>query len=457
MTVTRLPAGNGILTVSILTKRIRDSLEGNFPAVWVRGEIVNCKRQAQSGHIYFSLKDNWAQLDCVIWSKEAARLPFEPKDGLQVEAFGLVTVFEQRGKYQLKVGEMRPAGAGARQLALEALKKKLQAEGLFALERKRPLPKFPRRIGLVTSRSGAAIRDLVTVLHRRWPSIGIVLAPVRVQGEGAAQEIVWAIRRFNRYGQVDLLIVGRGGGSAEELWTFNDEGVVRAIVESALPVISAVGHEADTTLADWAADVRAATPSNAAEIAVRDRREIQAQARGLKLRLRRAIDHSLEVRRQRFDHVLQKHGFQRRGEVFRLWRERVEDCRERAGIQIARRLEVARHRLERAARAYGLREFPRHLLELRLERNEASERLERAIGERLAARRTSLATCEARLTALSPRHVLERGYCLVRRPDGTLLRAAAQLSVGDPIRVEFARSDADARIERVRTGEEDGT
>ena len=445
-------SGNGILTVSLLTKQLRDSLERSFPAVWVRGEIVGCKRH-QSGAIYFSLKDNWARLDCVLWAKEAARLSFDPKDGLQLEAFGNITVYEQYGKYQLRVTEMREAGEGRRQAALEALKKKLQAEGLFAEERKRLLPKYPRRVGLVTSPSGAAIRDLVTVLRRRWPSIQIVLAPVKVQGEGAANEIVWAIRRFNRYARVDLLIVGRGGGSTDDLWAFNEEIVVRAIAESALPVISAVGHESDTTLADYVADVRAATPSNAAERAVPDRRAAQSEARAFARRLRRAIDHALHIRRQRFDHVIEKHHFRNLGDVFRIWRRRVDDRGQRARLEIGRRLHQARRRLETAATAYGLRQFPRRLAELRIEERDVRERLERATRGLLATRRTSLGTCEARLSALSPRAVMERGYCLVRRPDGTLLRAAAALAAGDPIRVEFARGDVDARVERVRGGE----
>lgn len=456
MTTMRTGTGSGIPTVSALTKRLKESLETSFPAVWVKGEIVGYKRQPQ-GNVYFSLKDNWARLDCVVWSKEAARLSFEPKDGLQLEAFGNITVYEPYGKYQLRVSEMREAGEGRRQAALEALKKKLHAEGLFADDRKRPLPKYPRRVGLVTSPSGAAIRDLVKVLRGRWPSIQIVLAPVKVQGEGAANEIVWAIKRFNRYAGVDLLIVGRGGGSTDDLWAFNEEIVVRAIADSALPVISGVGHEADVTLADLVADVRASTPSNAAERAAPDRRQVQATEGALARRLRRAMDHALAIRRQRFDHVTEKHHFRNRAEVFRLMRQRVTERESRVRLHVLGRLRMARGRLEQAAAAYGLRQFPRRLTELRLEQRAAGDRLERATRDRLTSRRLSLATCEARLTALSPRAVLERGYCLVRRPDGTLLRAAAALSVGDPIRLEFARGDADARVERVRTGEEDGT
>ena len=240
-------AGNSRLTSGALAEA--------FPAVWVKGEVSGFKRHG-SGHLYFSLKDEGAVLGCVMWKGRAARLPVEPQDGLAVEAFGAVTVYEPQGRYQLVVDELRPAGLGARLLALEQLKQRLAAEGLFEEARKRPLPRYPARVGLVTSPSGAAVRDLVKVLRARWPGIGIVLAPVRVQGEGAAREIAEAIARFDRHAGVDLLIVGRGGGSLEDLWAFNEEPVVRAIAACRLPVVSAVGHEVDVTLADLAADVR---------------------------------------------------------------------------------------------------------------------------------------------------------------------------------------------------------
>src|SRR5439155_844154 len=328
----------------------KESLEVGFPALWVRGEVSGLKR-AESGHLYFALKEGReALIACVMWRTSASRLACEPRDGAEVEAFGGVSVYEPRGRYQLVARELRPAGLGALLLALEELKRRLAAEGLFDAARKRPLPRIPARVGLVTSPVGAAVRDLVTVLRARWPSIGIVLAPVRVQGEGAAEEIAAAIERFNRFGRVDLLIVGRGGGSIEDLWAFNEEVVVRAIAGSTLPVISAVGHEVDWTLADLAADMRAATPSNAAEIAVRVRAEVAP----------------------------------------------------------------------------------------------------------LEARRARLAGPGDRLRALSPRLVLERGYCLARRGDGTLVRNAAGLAVGERLALEFARGEADARIEAVRPGGRDG-
>src|SRR5262245_60050916 len=283
------PSPESILSVSALTRLIRDTLGRTFPAVWVKGELSGFKR-SDRGHLYFSLKEGTAALiDCVMWKTTAGRLSFEPRDGTEVEAFGAITVYEPRGRYQLVVEELRPGGLGALLLALEELKRRLQAEGLFDAARKRPLPRFPARIGLVTSPVGAAVRDMVKVLRARWPGIGIILAPVRVQGEGAAGEIAAAIERFNRYMKVDLLIVGRGGGSLEDLWAFNEEPVVRAIAGSGIPTISAVGHEVDWTLADLAADLRAATPSNAAEIAVRDRTEVAHRVEVFAARAERAL------------------------------------------------------------------------------------------------------------------------------------------------------------------------
>lgn len=303
-----VPAADSILSVSALTRLIKDTLGQAFPAVWVKGELSGFKR-SDRGHLYFSLKEGTtALIDCVMWSRTAARLSFEPRDGVEVEAFGAISVYEPRGRYQLVAEELRPGGLGALLLALEELKRRLQAEGLFDSARKRPLPRYPMRIGLVTSPVGAAVRDLVTVLRARWPGLGIVLAPVRVQGEGAAAEIAAAITRFNRYMKVDLLIVGRGGGSLEDLWAFNDEAVVRAIAGSRVPVISAVGHEVDWTLADLAADVRAATPSNAAEIAVRDHADVRHRVATLEGRAARGLQQGLAVRRRRLRELIDKYG-----------------------------------------------------------------------------------------------------------------------------------------------------
>ncbi len=451
------PAPDSILSVSALTRLIKDTLGQAFPAIWVKGELSGFKR-SDRGHLYFSMKEGTSALiDCVMWKGTAARLSFEPRDGTEVEAFGAISVYEPRGRYQLVVEELRPGGLGALLLALEELKRRLQAEGLFETARKRPLPRYPARIGLVTSPVGAAVRDLVKVLRTRWPGIGIVLAPVRVQGEGAAAEITAAIERFNRYMKVDLLIVGRGGGSLEDLWAFNEEAVVRAIAASCLPVISAVGHEVDWTLADLAADVRAATPSNAAEIAVRDHVEVRHRIEALDARGGRALRQGLADRRRRLRELIEKYGFRRQRDALGYWQQRVDDLLERLRIRLRDGLAAARGRLVSVQSRYGLREWPRVLVERRIEVTTQAERLTTAAVGLVHTGRIRLAGYQDRLRALSPRLVMERGYCLVRRPDGTLLRVASELTVGDPITVEFARGEADARVETVRYGEDDAS
>jgi exodeoxyribonuclease VII large subunit len=298
------------------------------------------------------------------------------------------------------------------------------------------------------------VRDLIRVLRGRWPAIQLVLAPVRVQGEGAAAEIAAAIRAFSRYGGVDLVIVGRGGGSFEDLWAFNEEPVVRAIAESRLPVISAVGHEVDVTLADLAADVRAATPSHAAEIAVPERAEVARAVAGLATRLERAIRLELGERRQRLEAVIEKYGFRRVHDFFGLAQQRIDDARQRIGRAALRMLDDARARLTAAAARYGLREWPRHIGDLEERVRAFDARLGAAALDVAESRRRRLTACEDRLRALSPRLVLERGYCLARAADGTLVRGSERLSVGERLTLEFARGEADARIEEIRRGGE---
>ncbi len=451
-----VPEPEGILSVSALTGLIKGTLAEAFPAVWVKGEITGFRRPG-SGHLYFSLKDESALLGCVMWKGRAARLPFEPQDGLAVEAFGAVTVYEVQGRYQLVVDEMRPAGLGALLLALEQLKQRLAAEGLFDEARKRPLPRYPSRIGLVTSPSGAAVHDLVRVLRARWPAIGIVLAPVRVQGEGAAREIAEAIARLGRLGGVDLLIVGRGGGSLEDLWAFNEEPVVRAIAACRLPVISAVGHEVDVTLADLVADVRAATPSNAAELAVPDRAEVAHRVALGRDRLDRAARQGMDGRRQRVAALTERYGFRRQGEVVGHLQQRVDELLDRLHDALRDRLERARERVEGLAAAYGLREWPRTLEAQREVLDDLREQLDGALVRAGQTRRTLGAALTDRLRALSPRRVLERGYCLVRAADGTFVRVATALAAGQRLTIEFARGEADARVEEVRPGGNDDT
>ncbi len=444
------PAPEAILTVGALTRLIKDALAGAFPAVWVKGELSGFKR-SDRGHLYFTLKEGKdAVLDCVMWKGTAARLAFEPRDGDEIEAFGGITVYEPRGKYQLVVEEMRASGLGALLVALEELKQKLAAEGLFDAARKRPLPRYPARIGLVTSPVGAALRDMVKVLRARWPAIGIVLAPVRVQGEGAAEEIAAAIERFNRYAKVDLLIVGRGGGSLEDLWAFNEERVVRAVAASKLPVVSAVGHEVDWTLTDLAADLRAATPSNAAEIAVRDRAEVALQVEGLAERATGAMRRDLADRRRRLQRLVEQYGFRKQRDALGFLQQRIDTAIERMRAAIRARLRAAAEWLRGVTQRYGLREWPRSLATRRDSVAALRERLTGGVVDAIHARRTRLGACADRLRALSPRLVLERGFCIVRGADGSLLRTASKLAVGDLMSVEFARGEADARVETVR-------
>ncbi len=282
-----------VLKVRDLTRLVRGVLEGNFPSVVVEGEVSNFKRHMPSGHLYFTLKDEEAQVRCVMWRSDASKVRFEVSDGIKVIVKGRVSLYEPRGDFQLYAVTLMPAGQGALQLAFEQLKKKLEDEGLFAEDRKREIPVFPSRIGVVTSLEGAAVRDIISIINRRFPAVEVVIYPVKVQGEGASDEIARAIRDFNKLSNVDVLIVGRGGGSLEDLWAFNEEVVARSIFESVIPVISAVGHQVDFTIADFVADVRAATPSAAAELVVPDGQEVTAGIQSAVRNLGRLVEQKI--------------------------------------------------------------------------------------------------------------------------------------------------------------------
>src|SRR5689334_20661411 len=311
MAGTSTPAAQQTLTVAQLTAQIKSSLEGEFPNVWVAGEISNFSRP-QSGHAYFTLKDDQAQIRAVMWKSAAGRLKFDLADGLDVICHGHLDVYAPRGSYQLVVDELQPKGLGALELALRKLREKLAAEGLFDAARKKKLPAFPRRVAFVTSPTGAAIHDFLQVLRRRWRGVDVMVIPARVQGDGAAEEIVAGIRLANRVvPRPDVLIVGRGGGSLEDLWSFNEEPVIRAIAASKIPTVSAVGHEIDVTLADLAADVRALTPSEAAERIVPAAEEINARMRSYQQRLRHAAHRRVSWLRARFDGLVSQRVFRR--------------------------------------------------------------------------------------------------------------------------------------------------
>lgn len=377
-----------ILTVTQLTRQIKDAVEGNFPLVWVLGEVTNCTR-AGSGHIYLTLKDDSAQIRAVIWRNAAARLKFELRDGLEVVAAGPVEVYEARGTYQLIVEQLMPQGVGALELAFRQLCEKLAAQGLFAAERKRPIPRFPRRIALVTSPTGAAVRDMLQVITRRWRAADIVIVPVAVQGEGAAAQIAAALRSVHRIPGVDVVIAGRGGGSLEDLWAFNEEIVARAIFECQIPVVSAVGHEIDVTVADLVADVRALTPSEAGELVVPHRDEVRAELRRLQQHLAQAL--------------------------------RTQAAAARAHLDALGSRRVLTRPVER------LHDLARQLDELEM-------RGRRAVANRLKMARQQVVAFGRALEALSPLKVLERGYSVTRLiPSGTVVRSSDQARPGDEI------------------------
>jgi exodeoxyribonuclease VII large subunit len=403
-----------IWTVKELNARIRETLETGFFDLWVEGEISNLKAAA-SGHYYFTLKDADAQLRCVLFKMNARYLKFRPEDGLAVLARGRITVYEVRGEYQMIVEHLEARGAGALQLAFEQLKKKLAAEGLFDAARKRPLPLLPRRIGIVTSPRGAVIADMIRILTRRFPGIHLRLYPVRVQGEGAAADIAEGIEYFSRTKWPDVVIVGRGGGSLEDLWAFNEERVARAIASCRVPVISAVGHETDFTIADFAADLRAPTPSAAAELAVQPRAQFEEQVNRLETRLGRGLQYRVMLAAQR-----------------------VDDAEYRMREQVRRRLLEAERRLERLA--VGVRTHdPRVRLAAQRQRWERlSGSLEPGMRLRLERWKGRVESLAAQLGHLSPLAVLERGYAIVQKEEGRLVRRAGETEVGEKLRVTLA-------------------
>ena len=389
------------LTVSQLTSMLKGVMESSFRFVWVSGEISNCK-QASSGHVYFTLKDEGAQLSAIMWRTAAQRLKFQLKDGLRVLAAGPIQLYETRGQYQIIAEQLEPQGVGALELAFRQLQRKLDAEGLFSQDRKRELPLFPRRIALVTSPTGAAVRDMLQVITRRWPKANVIIVPVPVQGSEAAPQIAAALRVVHLISDVDVVICGRGGGSLEDLWAFNEEVVARAIFDCRIPVISAVGHEIDVTIADLVADKRALTPSEAAEIVV----PLESDVRMLLERMRQQLTSALQYQAQR-----------------------------------------ARHRIERLAEHPRLARPLDRIRELQTQVDQLDERMQRAIRQRLDSSRQIVGTIAASLNALSPLAVLDRGYSLTKRmADGNLVRDLTAVSVGDRISTLLANGSLISEI-----------
>jgi exodeoxyribonuclease VII large subunit len=434
-----------VLSVSELSARITGTLEGEIGSVWVAGELSNCRRSGP-GHLWFCLKDESAQLDAVMFRGALQHLVFEPTNGTEVVVFARVGFWPERGKLQLYVQHMEPMGLGALRLAFEQLKVRLDAEGLFDLARKRPLPPMPRTIGIVTALQGAAIHDMLRILHDRWPVARVVVRPVRVQGTGAARAIATGLADIAQV-PVDVVIVGRGGGSLEDLWAFNEEAVARAIAACPVPVVSAVGHEVDVTIADFVADVRAATPTAAAALVVPDRRELAARVGHEVERLRRSLARRLRAVVARVDELARRLGDPRRRVTDRALR--VDDLATRARTALARRIAWDRRELARLAAELGRHE-PRGTLATRRARlHHDAERLRRTIERRVGIARSALGREAARLDALSPLACLERGYAIVRRDDAgqAVVRDAATLAPGDAVRLVLARGRARAQIQ----------
>jgi exodeoxyribonuclease VII large subunit len=438
-----------VISVADLNRRARDFIEAGFPLLWVAGEISNFTRAA-SGHCYFSLKDATAQVRCVFFRHKAALIDWKPENGMQVEVRALPTLYEARGDFQLTVEGMRRSGLGALFEAFERLKRKLEQEGLFDASRRRPIPSFPRCVGVVTSLKAAALRDVLTTLARRMPGIPVVLYPAPVQGEGAGEKIAQAIRTASARAETDVLIVCRGGGSVEDLWAFNEEVVARAIVDCTIPVVSGVGHETDFTIADFVADARAPTPTAAAELVSPDRAELLVRLGVLGARLSRDVERTLNTRMQHLDYLGKRlvHPGERIGAELR----QIAHLANRLRSGATHALDAATwnlsgllQRLKGALPDIDARIAAQQALRLRLQYGQA-RLLEQHDAE--------LARMSANLAHLNPQAVLERGYSIVGKQDGRIVRSAEQIAAGEPLRVTFAHGAAQARVEHIEIPEE---
>jgi exodeoxyribonuclease VII large subunit len=436
-------AASVILSVSALNRSVRDLLEHRLPLAWVAGEISNFL-QARSGHLYFSLKDSAAQVRCVMFRSRAMLVDWAPRDGMQVEVRALVTLYEPRGDFQLNVEFMRPAGLGALYEAFLRLRDRLEREGLFDPLVKRPLPAFPRAIGVVTSRAAAALRDVLTTLRRRNPSIPVIVYPTAVQGEGAPGEIVAALAAAGRRAECDVLILCRGGGGIEDLHAFNDERVARAIRASPIPVVVGVGHETDVTIADFAADVRAPTPTAAAELASPPRDELLARIGLLAARLRRSVSRDLETRMQLLDHLSRR--LVHPGRRLEAQGALVGQLSHRLVHAVARTIDrqrwAVRDLLARSRRHLP----PLDLLGLRT--GQLEDRIAGASRRQLAERAARVDALARSLAHLDPQAVLERGYSIVRDDAGRIVRRSADVATGERVGITFAEGSASARVER---------
>ncbi|HTR80699.1 MAG TPA: exodeoxyribonuclease VII large subunit [Bacteroidota bacterium] len=392
-----------IVSVSEITRRIKGVLEMGFSEVWVQGEVSNIKFHT-SGHLYFTLKDEGAQLSAVMWRSRVNQLLFRPNDGMKIIVRGNITVYEPRGNYQIDCLQLQPVGVGELQLAFDRLKQKLNAEGLFDEGHKRPLPAYPQRIGIVTSPTGAAIQDMINILRRRFPSVEVILAPVKVQGIGAAEEIAQAINDLNELGKIDVIIVGRGGGSLEDLWAFNEEIVVRAIYNSSTPVVSAVGHEIDFTISDFVADLRAPTPSAAAELVVKDRAEVIDILQNFSYTMQNLINGRVQSEIDRVNSLVGSYSFNRPLDIVCQRSQTVDNLEHRLRLNIVHFQENVRQRIESFLK---------------------------------------------RVQSVDPQLTLKRGYAMVYRGDA-IVPKMSNLATNDRITIRFSDGDAESTVESLQ-------
>jgi exodeoxyribonuclease VII large subunit len=432
-----------IISVAELNRYARELLERNLPLMWVAGEISNFKRY-ESGHCYFTLKDAQAQVDCVMFRGRAQALGWQPQDGVKVEVRALASIYEARGKFQLNVEAMRRAGLGALYEAFERLKAKLEQEGLFDPARKRPLPRFPRALGIITSPKAAALRDVLTTLRNRMPGLPVILYTTPVQGEGSAPRIAAAIARANAHRVCDVLLLCRGGGSIEDLWSFNEEVVARAIVASAIPVVTGIGHETDFTIADFVADARAPTPTAAAALASPAREEIGRTLLHSAHRLARAKRRTLEALMQRLDFLSRR--LVHPGERIRNQLREVRHLATRLAAAGTRSLEESGWQV----RELGLRLVGNGPDVARFARDswESGRRLRQSVRRRIEAATERVARMEGSLKHLNPELVLERGYSITESAAGAIVRDAGRLEVGENVTITFAKGRAGAQIKR---------
>jgi exodeoxyribonuclease VII large subunit len=444
------PPQQHIWKVSELVTELRSEVEHQFSDVWVEGEITDL-RPAASGHIYFTLKDDSGQLSAVLFRRQASLLRFRPENGLQVLLRGRVSIYEQRGQIQLVTEHLEPMGAGSLQLAFEQVKRRLQQEGLFDAERKCPLPAFPRCVGIVTSPSGAVIRDFITVTGRRHAALHIILYPALVQGESAAAEVAKGIEYFNETREVDLIVIARGGGSLEDLAPFNSESLARVIAASELPVVSAVGHETDFTIADFAADLRAPTPSAAAELITAAQHRVEEYLEQLSQRLQRAVRYLIMQARERLSSLAAHASLARITDSINRSQQRIDEfCYSMEAVWRAR-TQQRRQRLQTLAAAILRNDAIQHITLMRERLQNNLSRLTRAQLQLLQSRRAALQSLERQITALSPLAVLNRGYALVYDENGILLKNTAALTPGQLLSTRLAAGSVESRITRINS------